>query len=211
MAIVVSTGAIAPAALYDSILQAVYALTARPDLVNETALAIRKATMKAHCADFWKNDLTERVVAVTPLIAADTSFRYNFDLTDRVQYPLYRKMNYIKEYNATPPGQELQFKEKDADSLLDSYSLEGINQWYQAGMQVSLRVNKSLSNVKIGYWKYPNVISTAYDSWIAQQAPDIIVEEACAQIFKVIGKDSEHQRLAANFMENLHMLTMTQV
>lgn len=199
-------------ATYLAIVADIYSLTARPDLIAETALAVRKATMKAHSADFWKNDLTVAFVTMPVLSTnGDVSFRYSLDLTATATYPLYRKISHIKEYNIPLTGQEIQFKELDMDRLLDNYLLEDINYFSQAGMQVSLRCNKVLGQLAVGYWKYPDINQTTYTSWIADQYRDMIIEEACASIYKAIGKDNEYQRLAQNFAENLHMLQMTQL
>lgn len=199
-------------ATYLAIVADVYSLTARPDLIAETALAVRKATMKAHSADLWKNDLAV-VYPTMPVLSAngDVSFRYALDLTDTATYPLYRRVSYVKEYNVPLTGQEIQFKELDMDRLLDNYLLEGINYFSQAGMQVQLRCNKALGQVAVGYYKYPDINQATYTSWIADQYRDMIIEEATAAIYKAIGKDTEYQRLAQNFGENLHMLQMTQL
>lgn len=211
MTIVVSSTPAVSATVYNNIVTSVYALTKRPDLVTETAIAIRKATMKVHMADFWKNDLSEIHYTLPVLAATGVAFRYSLDLTDTVSFPLFRKVSHIKEWNNPLVGYEIQLKELDADRILDDYALETINYWYQAGRQVSLRCNKLLVTLNIGYWKYPNIIPATYSSWIAQDFPDIIIEEAASAVFKVIGKDIEYTRLANNFQENIHMLTMTQV
>lgn len=199
-------------ALYTSILTDVYNITQRPDLVNETAIAIRKATMKAHTADLWKNDLTI-VYPVTPIEVADTSYtyRYYLDLTNTAVFPQYRKVSDIKEYNNPLTGYELQFDEKDVDRILDQYLLEDVNYWYQAGRQVQIRSTKALVGIQVAYWQYPIVDPTLYNSWIANDFPDIIEEEACAQLYRVIGKLEEAARLAMNFMDNFHILQATQI
>jgi len=200
------------AATYAAIVADVYSLTARPDLVAETAIAVRKATMKFHLAETFKNDISIAIVTLPVLSSnGDVSFRYTLDLTNTATYPFYRKVAYIKEYNAIPTGQEIQFKEKDITSLLDNYQLEDINYWTQQSMQVSLRCNKVLTQLAVGYYRYPDVTPITYTSWIADQYQDAITEEACAAVFKAIGKDSEYQRLAANFVDNLHLLQMTQI
>lgn len=198
-------------ATYNAILANVYSLTARPDLGAETALAIRKATMKAHLKDFWADDLTQTLVTLPVLSpVGDVSFRYTIDLTDIGLFPLLRKVAYVKEYNSPLTGQEIQFKQLDPDNLLDNYLLEEINYWTQISRQATLRCNKTLAQVAVGFYRYPNVDITVYDSWIAAQFPDIIVEEATAKVLATIGKDSEAARYANNFEDNIHAVTMAQ-
>jgi len=167
--------------------------------------------MKLHGADLWKSDLHSSIVTLTPLVAGDVSYRYSLDLSDAATYPLLRRISAIKEYNTALTGQEITFKELDADRVLDSYAIEDVNYWYRAGSAVQLRCNKSLTQLDVLYYKYPDINATVWDSWIARDFPDAVVEEALAQIYKVIGKDSESSRLAACFEENLQILRITQI
>lgn len=43
----------------NSLVSDVYTLTNRPDLVAETALAVKKATLKMHHVDFFARDIWE--------------------------------------------------------------------------------------------------------------------------------------------------------
>jgi len=209
--VLVSPSVLTGANLYNNLAAAVYSLTARPDLIQETILAIRKATMKFHLADLWKNDIVQvyPLVTVTP---GDTySYRYSLTLSNAVVYPLFRRVAFIKEYNATPTGYEIEFKELDISSLLDNYQLEKVNYWTQAGMGATIRSDRELTQLAVGYYKYPNITPTTFDSWIASQFPDAIVEEAVGAIFASIGKMDEARTYKNQFAENLHMLTITQV
>jgi len=211
MAIIGNIGVSIPSDLYVSIRDGVYTISKRPDLVAETAVAIRKATMKLHMADLWKTDLVEVFYTIGSNEGAQGSFRYTLDLTLSTKFKLYRRISSIRQYTANQTGYELQLKELDADRLLDDYNIEDINYWYQAGQQISIRADRSLTQLKIVYFKYPNILPAEYDSWIARQFPDAVIEEAAASVFKSIGKDSEAQRLAQAFNENLAMLRITQV
>lgn len=208
--IVPSISLLDSAALYNSMIADIYSLTKRSDRVAETALALRKATMKFHQADLWKNDLRSASVDL-PVLAVTDDYRYTFDFSDPATYPLWRRTAMIKELNNPLSGVETNYKELDADRLLDSYRVEDIDYWYQAGQQGSLRSSKVLSAVEVTYYKYPNVTAAGYDSWIAQQFPDAIIEEAVSNVFRVIGKDAEARMLASNFADNLHFLTISQV
>ena len=46
-------------ALLTSIVDDVYTMTKRPDLVADTLLAVKKATLKAHHTDFYPKDLLD--------------------------------------------------------------------------------------------------------------------------------------------------------
>ena len=45
--------------VFSDLLSDVYAVTNRPDLVADTKLAVRTATLKAHRSDFYPKDLFE--------------------------------------------------------------------------------------------------------------------------------------------------------
>lgn len=199
-------------ASYNQLIADVYTLTARPDLVAETALAVRKATMKAHLADFWVNDIIQ-ALPVMPVISPGSlvSYRYTLDLTNAVTYPFFRKITSVKEYNNPLTGQEIQFKSLDPTNLLDSYRLEDINYYSQLGRSVSIRCNKALGTLAVNYYAYPDVTPATYNSWVADQFPDLIVEEATATIFNTVGKDAEAKKLRDNFAENMHFITMSQI
>jgi len=198
-------------ATYLALLDDMYALTGRPDLLAESALALRKATMKFHLADLWKNDITFALITVPVLDSSAESFRYTLDLTVSATYPLVRKVASISEYNVTPTGYELQFTELDQDRIMDSYAIEMVNYWYQAGRQVSLRANKLLTTLRVNYYRFPDVAPTVYDSWIAEQFKDNIVVEAAATVFATIGKDAEAARYAGMFQESLQLLRMSEI
>lgn len=223
MTIIVSSARISPAIVYDELLTGIYTLTARPDLVAETALAIRRATMRYHSADLWKNDISI-VIPNLITISQDSnnifpSFRYQLDLTDAITYPLYRKVQFIRgiSFNVDPltgmtiSDQPIDYKELDADRILDDYKIESINYWYQAGQVVNLRCSGNIQNATMGYWQFPNIVPATYNSWIAQQFPDMIITEATAYIYRIIGKTAEAQVLAQEFPENLWMLQQTQI
>ena len=44
-----------------ALLADVYSLTTRPDLVAESTVAVRKATLKAHLSDYFFRDLTTQI------------------------------------------------------------------------------------------------------------------------------------------------------
>jgi hypothetical protein len=212
MAIVlVSPSVLTGANLYASISAGVYDITKRPDLIQETILAIRKAIMKFHMAELWKNDIVQVYPLVTVGVGDTYSYRYSLTLSDAVVFPLFRRVAFIKEYNATPLGYELDFKELDMASLLDDYQLEKVDYWTQAGMGATIRSSKALTQLRVGYYKYPNVIPTTFESWIASQFPDAIIEEAIGSIFSSIGKMDEARDYKSRFLENLHMLQITQI
>jgi len=209
--VLVTPGVLVTQALYNSLSTAVYDITKRPDLIQETILAIRKATMKLHMAELWKNDIAQVYPLVTAGVGDTYSYRYTLTLNAATVFPRFRRVAFIKEYNATPLGYEIDFKELDMASLLDNYQLEKVNYWTQAGMGATIRSSKALTQVRVGYYRYPDINPITFESWIANQFPDAIIEEAIASIFEAVGKIDEARSYRNRFIENLHMLQMTQI
>lgn len=192
---------------FSTILDNVYVLTKRPDLIAETKSAVKKATLKLHNKDLWEKDLKEVIVTLTP----STLFRYSLDLTDAGTYPRIKKIKSIREYNAIPTGRELKLEKHDSDDIFDDYQIERVNYFYLAGLAANLVVVSALTQIKVGYYQYPDITELTYSSWIANELPDYIAEEAARSLFKLIGKDEEFQKFEAICKENETALTMTQI
>ena len=55
-------------ASFTSLLNDVYTITNRPDLIAETKLAVKQATLKMHQSDYYPKDLFETGIAWNPHI-----------------------------------------------------------------------------------------------------------------------------------------------
>jgi hypothetical protein len=53
-------------ATFSELCSEVHTLTNRPDLVNETKLAVKAATLKLHQKDFFYKDISEQGVSFSP-------------------------------------------------------------------------------------------------------------------------------------------------
>ena len=197
---------------FASLVADVYTTTNRPDLVAETALAVRKATLKLHTTGIDLETGTPKVVfywpdrseaIVTPTVVDLANNYYSFD-TQAAPFSRFRALQYVRQY--TPADTDLFFDPIDFDNLLDSYRIEKTNVFYLIGQLAQIRANFTVTQVRVGYYRYPVAIESGYSSWIADQLPDMVVEEAAATIFKMIGKDDEFQKYAALTKENMAAL-----
>lgn len=189
-----------------SLLADVYVITNRPDLVSESTIAVRKATIKCHGADLFEKDLAQQIVTLSPLDTPD-DFRYQIDLSAS-PFARVRQIHYIYEHNIPLTGTEKKFLAREADSILNDYRTELQDYYYVIGSQINMRGSKSYSRVRVGYYQVPDTASNTYSSWIADLYPDIIIEEACAAVFKMIGKDEEAASYRKLFEENIAILRM---
>lgn len=166
-----------------SLVNDVYSLTNRPDLVGETVLAVRNATLKAHNTDFYYKDLFETGI-VFDFAQAQQSLEY------KQLIPRWRALKYIRKYVAEAPGTFLETV--TPDNLLDSYSRHKENVCYVAGTELQIRSNTAEKYYLIGCYLFPDITVDNYDSWIALEQPMAIVYEATATIFKTIGYDEQN-------------------
>ena len=181
----------------------VYTITNRPDLTNETRLAIQTATLKEHAAI----DYTKDLVSVSHVLDNSVEpLNYRYLLTTGVSpNPTVRKIRVIREIpadsgpllpaviSATGYYGAIEFTERALNSVFDSYSLEHSNYYYFAGGAnlVTLVAERRVDNVAMVYYRTVNVSLAGYSSWIADQFPYVIWSAAAAEVFQAIGRSTE--------------------
>jgi hypothetical protein len=175
--------------LFSDTVDKVYTFTNRSDLVAETALAVRQATLSAHRSDFYPRDLTEIQLTLTP----DSIFQLDIP----TYFPSWRNFAYIRPYDTTsqtPAPFLLSFLAPDA--IFDEYLVEKVNVAYVAGTNLNIKLQGDYGGFLVGYYKNP-VLSpdSSYDSWIASDHDAIIVLDAAIKIFGMIGYEEAAARL----------------
>jgi len=166
-----------------SLVNDVYTLTNRPDLVGETVLAVRNATLKAHNTDYYYKDLFETGIQFDFAQAQQT-----FEYKDLI--PRWRALKYLRKYFNDSPADFLTII--TPDQILDSYSVNRENVCYVAGTELQIRSNCDIQYLLLGCYIYPDVTVDNYDSWIADEQPAAIIYDAAATVFKTIGYDEQN-------------------
>lgn len=185
---------------FASIVADVYALTNRPDLVNETALAVRAATLKAHQKDDWIKDFSEQSIAFT---TAD----YFQSLDYKSVFPLWRKPRYIRVLDSTgsPIGNPLTYI--PPEKVVDEYGANRVDVFYVAGAYAQIRTLAQQQYFAVGYYSNPDITITGYNSWIANDHTFAITYEAAAIVFKTIGLDENVVVYRDMVNEQMQLLT----
>lgn len=169
---------------FDELVQEVYNLTNRPDLVNETASAVRAATLKAHKLDFFSKDIYE-----TGIEWPTADYRQSID------YPLlvsnFRAFKYVRRVTDEFDDAGTFFDIITPEELLDSYGVGKVDIAYVAGRVLELRSSVIFSKALLGCYVLPIVREGAYSSWVAEQHPFAIVYEAARVLFKQISYDEQ--------------------
>jgi len=175
------------AKLFADLLSDIYDITKRPDLVAETKLAIRMATLKAHHSDFYPRDIAESGLTwVTPAYTQSLEFKNVF--------PNFRALKYIRKISSGVPGEF--FTVITPEQVLDSYRRDRNNVCYMAGRMIEIKSNSLDSDMIVGYYADPDVTESGYSSWVADNADHVIIMEAAAVIFKMIGFDEQASMFA---------------
>lgn len=185
---------------YAELVATVVDITGRPNLIPQIQRSIAKATLKAHLIDFWLRDIVEKKVS-----AEVSSVAPRFELYISTQLPRFRKLAYLNGYDDTviPPCVLQQFSEVDPTGIRDLYYNKKENVCYYAGDIITIYTNQTPPKFLIGYFTYPKVQSTDYESWIAEMFPDVITDEASVEIFGSIGDFDEANRRKNMFKENI--------
>lgn len=188
----------------------VKAVTNRPDMDTDITRTIQFVTLKEHAAELYDRDL---VVSSSIPVTASDSFRYSVDISGSVDR--LRRIAIVREYMATLSDfvgtyGQIEFERRNVVDAFDSYGVIRNNFYSQIGNStLSIKASRAISSIQVIYYQNPDVFGT-YDnsSWIANEFPHIIVDAACAEIFKMIGKDDEAAMYKQKMTENrLTLLT----
>lgn len=182
--------------LLTDILGEVYKITSRSDLVEETKLAIRQATLAAHRCEKFRRDIFEGLI--TPGKPLDGSAIYQLDLD--TYFPSYRAFKYLRPYDSVGASASRILIATDAflepDAILDEYGEAKVNVAYVAGSNVNIRLEAAYDSFLTGYYRNP-VISPddSYESWIARLHPEVIIIHASMNIYNDIGMEEAGNKL----------------
>lgn len=211
---------------YPHLLDLTNSISGRPDLVNETRVAITKAVRKFHLADTWDRDLASATLDLS--LYATTDYKWAIDLTGPFM-PRFRRLHYARpKLKNTISGGDSQFLPALPDTaffgglrdipiltpknITDTYDLEFPAYAYVAGNQIILKYPLASALIAFGYHQLPDItVSTSgvvIESWIADAMPEAIACEAGAEVLNIAGKDGEAQIQRAYFAQNLEMLKM---
>lgn len=176
--------------LYDSLLADIYVLTNRPDLTDETELALRSATLNAHHSDFYIRDLNTQLVQIP-----NSSYNTQLDISNL--FPRYRAVDTVRLVDIN--GAVLTDEAYDVDVLEfgDIRDPDGklkTNVAYAAGSSLNILTNIAVYGYLVGWYGSPSTKRTFFNSWIAQLYSPVIVYWAAAILCGTNGNDDKAVR-----------------
>lgn len=189
---------------FATLVENVYVLTNRRDLITQTALAVKSATLQLHRRDFFAKDLFESAIQFTT-----TDYLQSIDY--RTLYPRYRSLKYLRKFDATAItypdyGMGAFFEIITPEQVLDNYFQTRNDVAYIAGASLNMRSSTALTYAALGMYLNPEVgTPETYNSWIALEAPMAISYEAASIIQSAVLSDP--QRAGTNkALANIEML-----
>jgi hypothetical protein len=185
----------------------VYELTKRPDLKAETEYAVRISTLKMHQTDYYSKDIFE-----TGVDFDEKTFLQTLDYIGLV--PNLRSFKYFRKTDEDCDDAGDFIDIISVDEILDSYGRNRTDIAYVAGRILSIRSSTDFDKAYMGCYVHPIVTDNDYCSWIGEQYPYVIVQEATRVIFKTIGYDEQaatYERLVAEGVILLKLSALSDV
>lgn len=185
--------------LYDSVVADVITLTNRPDLADETAIAVRTATISVHSSTNWPRDLQTALVKL-PNASNITA------LDIQVLFPRLRGVSSLRitDVNFDPiNSDDANIEIVEMDDIYDPvYKQLRNNIAYVGGTTLNVRNYIAAYGYLVSYYSLPRVRRDDYTSWIAQLSPDAIVYQAASIVFSTNGNE-EKAKSYGNMYEKL--------
>ncbi len=182
--------------LYDQMLADVYALTNRPDLEEETAIALRSATISVHSRAAFPRDSAVSLVKIP-----NAAFIFAVDI--QLLLPRLRGLSTVRMLDINyDPLEYPQIEVREMGDIYDpEYKTLLNNIAYIAGTSLTIRTAAASYGALIEYFKLPEVRRETYNSWIAQLQPDPIVYSAAAKVMLTNGNE-EKGKSYLNLVQN---------
>lgn len=178
----------------------VYTVTKRPDLISETKLAVKAATLKLHQSDFYFRDIFETGIQF------DTA-AYTQQLNIATLIPRYRALKYLRRYDSSGSGSPMEFLEVlSPTNILDDYGVDKVGIAYAAGTVLNIKCGVPIQYALLGVYVNPDVTDIGYESWLANNHPFAIVFEAARVVFKQIGFDEQSAAFERLTLEQLALV-----
>jgi len=178
--------------LFDAMVNDVITLTARPDLADETALALRTATNNAHFSDGYPRDLVTQTVQLP-------NASYQTTLNIPTLFPRFRGLSAIRplDVNFVPVfayGEEGRINVIELGDIYDDYGAIKNNIAYVAGESLNIRSLTNTYGFLVEWFKAPETMRELYNSWIAQLYPDVILYWAASIVLDTNGNEEKAKK-----------------
>jgi len=147
----------------------------RPDKLNLIRRKVNAAISFFTLDSKFRRDYAEQTVVLDP-----NEFIQAFALS---LLPRYRRFHYIKL-----AGTKIFLKVLPDDELFKACN--NVGRYYIAGDDVTVSLPALTAGLDIGYFRYPVTMTKDEDThWMLEMSPYMIIDWACAEVFKDIGDE----------------------
>ena len=189
---------------FNEILEEIYLITNRRDLVDLTKATLKAATLKGHKTDFYSKDIFETGVDFLTL-----AYSHSYDYISLISN--FRAFKYLRRVEDAADTEGTFLDIITVDQVLDSYGVGRTDIAYVAGRVLEMRASVEFRYALLGCYVQPIVTEAAYTSWIAEQQPYYIIHESARRIFMAIGQMDESGQQTRLMAEELTELRMSAV
>jgi len=187
-----------------NLLTEIYKLTNRSDLVDETTIAVKSATLKAHMSDYYTRDISETVIDMGSAAYLQT-VDYGAEISN------FRSLKYIRKYDNAESTSGDFVEVIAAEEVMDSYNIERVNVGYIAGVNLLLKLSTEEEHILVGAYTLPVVTDGGYSSWVDDQYPYVIIYEAARVVFKMTGDTEQSNTYRDLAREQLDLMMRTAI
>lgn len=187
---------------FNAMLSEVYSITNRPDLVAETTMALKSATLKAHATDYYFKDLFETAIMY------DTE-DYLQTIPYRTLFPKYRALKYLRKWDGSVGGDDAgkPFEIVTPEEIFDSYNRQRNDIAYVAGQVIQVRSSTAIKYSLMGVYLQPTVDTPeTYNSWVSDEWRYAIIFEAAATVFGLLQNSEAKNNYAQLALEQMALM-----
>lgn len=162
-------------------------ITKRPDLLLDIRRNVNAAINFCCIEGNFARDFVEDTYPIDNTLYAQSILLSEFER--------WRKFRYIR-----PDNRKCYIEQLAPEKVFSPSGKEQCDVYYVQGDSVVLKLKALSSNLLIGHFRYPPILTDASpDFWLLDVSPFMIIDKAAAQIFKNIGNNTEQTSHEADF------------
>lgn len=171
---------------YAELIAEIKLLSKRGDIDDKIAIALRMTTLRAHRVDFFWRDHVE----------ANVTFANSQIVTIPISsFTRFRQVNYIQYYDSASGLVGGMLSPVEPGHVIDEHGYFKTDAWYLSGTNIQANFRFPTTGARVGYWQNPDLSTATYNSWIATELPDILVQGSLAWILNATGNQEEARAL----------------
>jgi hypothetical protein len=160
----------------------------RPDLINRARREVN-SSISFYCLDNeFSRDFQEQIIVLDPL-----EYTQSFALSDMTRF---RKFKYLRRGDT----------KKYLSVISDEEMIKGCtinDKYYIAGLNVNVSLKARAATLDVGYYMHPPILTdNAPEFWLLDVSPFMVVDRACAAVFRSIGDEKSMQTHAISARES---------